>query len=657
MRYLIKWIIGFLVVLALVLAALGFFGFWLPYQNATSSLGADRQVSLYAQEDGTVLLRWPEGNADKYFVEIVDLETNEPRSGAYVDEACAILTQLPQRPCIICIHPVAEYDVLCGSQPWLRLGEDTIAITGDFSTPKITDIAIETDTVDDLLHLSLTATEGCVLRLYQLNGRLPDTPVQTYTQSEITLSFGEEKDFPLPSHGQSHSFALDIIRQGDGFTFYGLRSQPIKLSREELLGTELELEVADNGDNTFTLSWNETKGERYTLQYRASEKKTWKTILTVEAGGRRRYVTEAMKPYTSGQYRVPVWQGEEELPLSETQAVTVQQKATVVYSTVWPTQDLPVYIDPEQTQVIGTATAGTAFCVMAVEQGTFAVRWGDGFGFIDSNYCMINLAECMGDLIAYDITNSYASVFKIHEYDIPKITGQTITGYEQVKLTQNQYLVPLLYPVLEKLETAALSAQKSGYKLKIYESFRPQKATDFLYNETIVFSEEQLPAEEGSTTPPNMTYAEFMTDKGRYPMNYFLAKGRSRHNFGVALDLTLEKKGEEVQMQTPMHDLSWYSEKKKNNDDANRLHKIMTEAGFTGLVSEWWHFQDNDAWDTLQLQPLWEGVSAQCWMADQNGWRYRTHQGTYLKNCTRTIDSVRYTFDAQGYVIAEERVE
>ena len=102
-------------------------------------------------------------------------------------------------------------------------------------------------------------------------------------------------------------------------------------------------------------------------------------------------------------------------------------------------------------------------------------------------------------------------------------------------------------------------------------------------------------------------------------------------------------------MQTAIHDLSWYSELKKNNEAAKILQSIMVGAGFGTLKSEWWHFQDNDAKNSLELIALQQGVNPQCWMADDNGWRYRDIYGQYYVNCQETIDGVSYTFDGDGY--------
>ena len=104
-------------------------------------------------------------------------------------------------------------------------------------------------------------------------------------------------------------------------------------------------------------------------------------------------------------------------------------------------------------------------------------------------------------------------------------------------------------------------------------------------------------------------------------------------------------------MQCAIHDLSHYAVLKKNNANADLLSKLMKQAGFATLVSEWWHFQDDDAQNTLNLKALWSGVSAQGWVADSQGWRYRRTSGSFYKDCTKTIDGVSYTFDQDGYTV------
>ena len=123
------------------------------------------------------------------------------------------------------------------------------------------------------------------------------------------------------------------------------------------------------------------------------------------------------------------------------------------------------------------------------------------------------------------------------------------------------------------------------------------------------------------------------------------------HNMGIALDLTLESlDGEELEMQSDMHDLSVYSIISRNNSEAQTLDSIMKGAGFGGLTSEWWHFQDNETRDALGLDIyLYPGVSPEGWAADDNGWRYRRADGSFITNATAEIGGRQYTFDGSGY--------
>ena len=107
-------------------------------------------------------------------------------------------------------------------------------------------------------------------------------------------------------------------------------------------------------------------------------------------------------------------------------------------------------------------------------------------------------------------------------------------------------------------------------------------------------------------------------------------------------------------MQTNIHDLSWYSEVSANNSAAKMLRQIMTNSGLAPLRSEWWHFQDDEAkYSLTQIKELYGGISAQCWMRDDYGWRYRLADGSFLHSCIRAVDGISYSFDANGYATAQ----
>lgn len=108
-------------------------------------------------------------------------------------------------------------------------------------------------------------------------------------------------------------------------------------------------------------------------------------------------------------------------------------------------------------------------------------------------------------------------------------------------------------------------------------------------------------------------------------------------------------------MQSSMHDLSWYSALSNNNENAELLRRYMTGAGFNGLSSEWWHFQDDESRIAYGINSfLWTGVSPEGWRADDGGWKYRRSDGSYYVSTTAAISGVSYTFDESGYAAEAE---
>lgn len=655
-----KWIILAAAAAVLILLALGclqFLGYSRPYAQAANTM-SDGLATLQYQPDGSVLLSWPAGeNAQGYRVRILESSETELFS-VLSDQTEYLLTSLPQdREVEIRIESYRDYDVIFEETPRRRWGAEAMSLVGSFAAPAVSSLSWEIDEDADELLITFDLPERGVCRLYHGTGGDLEQ-IDTLDTGSTVIRFGAG-GFQVPELDQRHIFSFDVVCTYDNYVYTGIITEEIVVTREGLLSTELEPQWVDEGDNVYSVTWNETKGAYYAVEQYDASSDTWNEIHRVEPGGERSYNTGHLPRYSELSFRV-VAVGGQTLPDSGYAAVSepyaVSTGYSVIYSTVWPIKDLPVYADTAKTETLGTAKAADAFCVLAVEGDLFLVRFGGEYGYIDNRYCMINLSEMLGSLCSYDIKNSYDSIYKVHEYDLPEITGEVITGYENVRQNGGGYLVPLLYPVALRLEKAAFAAMEEGYRLKIYDSYRPQKATLMLYDQAAAVAEDPVPGQEIDENDPDakpVTYFDVMTDNGRYGLNYFLARGGSRHNQGLALDLTLEKlsNGKEVSMQTAMHDLSWYSEIDQNNGNAKKLRSIMTGAGFGGLVSEWWHFQDNEAKNELQPPYLWGGVTAECWMADDNGWRYRTASGKYYKDTTRTIDGAEYTFDENGYVV------
>lgn len=132
--------------------------------------------------------------------------------------------------------------------------------------------------------------------------------------------------------------------------------------------------------------------------------------------------------------------------------------------------------------------------------------------------------------------------------------------------------------LLEKATCAKLARAQSlflqdGYSIKLYDAYRPASASGVMYS--IV---------------RNATYVA--------------PAGKSKHNRGVAVDMTLvDSEGNELEMPSAVMDLS--PNASRSNPDmsdtarANMdyMTKIMRKAGFTSYSAEWWHFQDSNAED------------------------------------------------------------
>lgn len=128
-------------------------------------------------------------------------------------------------------------------------------------------------------------------------------------------------------------------------------------------------------------------------------------------------------------------------------------------------------------------------------------------------------------------------------------------------------------------------AQKLGYGMLIYDSYRPQKAVlDF-----VAWSQEP---ENGTTK------AEFYPELDKselFPLGYIAR--RSGHSRGSVVDLTLTKDGVPVDMGTAfdfMSDKSHHNSTDVTPEQAeNRaaLRAIMAWAGFDLYECEWWHYR------------------------------------------------------------------
>ena len=136
-----------------------------------------------------------------------------------------------------------------------------------------------------------------------------------------------------------------------------------------------------------------------------------------------------------------------------------------------------------------------------------------------------------------------------------------------------QHALCFLHPQAEAaLRRAALAARGFGFRLKVFDAFRPQEAQEALW--------------------ASMPDPHYVADP---------AKG-SNHTRGVALDLTLiNSLDQELDMGTLVDTMTPGSHHFHPAHSAevmlNRMHllTIMLEAGFVHHPYEWWHYQLPDA--------------------------------------------------------------
>lgn len=710
--------------LVLLVCLTGAFCYIFFIRLGSPGFGSDEELFLTCRS-GRYGLSWRRQSdraADGYIVEIYDQTADAKGEPVYsvmchtedlVDrggENCAILLPAEIRPdktLTFYVHTVKMIR-LFGAECF-RKGHSPL--TAEYKQDSLWNGSAEYDINVEKRELSFVCDReengaySLILRSPENDQEIPAAVSEDSGRVTIRSSFGAN-GFEIPVPGETVTFIVFCRRADDRLV---LQYEGVKLDREAFLTDQISITVEDDGKNRYTLSWNETKGDGYRVSVYDGELGGWKELKKYSSQEERVFETGKLGAGIDYRYKVEALQ----LPSGEREGIgeeeiTLHTVPCVEYATIWPTQEIPVYQDSTGKDQKGTIGVLQAVTVIDEKDGRFFVQTapGEEEGYIDSDKCMINLPDYMGNLCKYDITNSYCSIYLAHRYAIPAVSGTVIAGYEDVLLSDGTFLVPLLYPVAKKLAPAAEAAREQGYVIKIYDSFRPYVATRSIYDRTAAALDYVVPAREftrvsledfrkggradvlslsnlkkaekvteeedkgkkkksgkdekkkGRETTEakpvlrETTYADVMLNNGAYNLGAFLAAKGSLHNLGIAVDMTIEslETGEELVMQSGMHDLSFHSVQALNNDNANILKNIMVPMGFSMITSEWWHFQDNEVRDNLNPVSVQNGVSIEGWKKDDNGWRYQKADGGFCVNSTEKIGGSVYSFDEEGYV-------
>ena len=138
------------------------------------------------------------------------------------------------------------------------------------------------------------------------------------------------------------------------------------------------------------------------------------------------------------------------------------------------------------------------------------------------------------------------------------------------------------------LKNVISELQSKGYKVKIYELYRSFKKQTREFDEISEMMKDKYPELNKSDLWEKIT--EFIADPSLSPP----------HCTGGAMDITLFKNGEEVDMGTKVNEITEKSnlmyENLSNEQKQNRkiLYQVMIKHGFAPIASEWWHFSHGD---------------------------------------------------------------
>lgn len=354
----------------------------------------------------------------------------------------------------------------------------------------------------------------------------------------------------------------------------------------------------------------------------------------------------------SGQDNVDETEGAEETPDLPMWYVDGEFELPITGAAGYTSVEQPLYEEP-QKDASGTLTLkpGTPFEIREEAGDFWFVNTGNLEGWIEHRLAFVNLPDVIPSII-YDHTNSYDSRFQSSRIDIPELTGKPLNpmiNYNE-RLQEEAFIMPILYPTAKKVFHAQQLALQNGDSLVVYETFRPRELQLLVNDSLKELAELNEEVEKGITEAP-------------WSMTWFINVNVSNHQRGTAIDLSLADVEEltdrtigdfkalkvesftEYMMQTPIHELSaesaiferpiasadregWRELTINPNmtEPALRLQEYMVTAGFNPLASEWWHFNDVDAYedlgvhagtgeylinDALNSAPLWENLKTQ----------------------------------------------
>lgn len=171
-------------------------------------------------------------------------------------------------------------------------------------------------------------------------------------------------------------------------------------------------------------------------------------------------------------------------------------------------------------------------------------------------------------------------ILEIRYHSTFNFVGARVDGYDEP-------LAVLTCEAADALKKASDAAMTLGYRLKVYDAFRPQRAVDHFVRWA-----------EDASAQEMKPYFYPEVDKSRLFDEGYIAR-RSGHSRGSTVDVTLVDmmSGTDLDMGGAFDYFGMRSHPdctegltEKQIENRMLLQKLMTNAGFRPLDSEWWHF-------------------------------------------------------------------
>ena len=198
---------------------------------------------------------------------------------------------------------------------------------------------------------------------------------------------------------------------------------------------------------------------------------------------------------------------------------------------------------------------------------TFAFKFSNrtAVSTTDDNSQFVTLTDVVPDVI-----------LEIRYFSTYNFTGQRIDGYEQP-------IALLTKAAADSLKAVSDDMKAHGYRLKIYDAYRPQKAVDHFV---------RWASDLSATEMKSYFYPDL--DKSILFKQEYIAK-KSCHTRGSTIDLTLFDMNTEKELDMGGI-FDWFGRSITAEQFAHRmiLRKAMLAHGFKPFPTEWWHFTLKD---------------------------------------------------------------